>query len=191
MIVDIADLGETHADLLHAADDHGGANDLHHVAHVHRVPEDQRQPDHDILNQTLGAEADRQTDDGRAGEVRGEVDAEFLQDQAEREKVDGEGHGADDEPGDSDKLWLLRHEPERVLLGVAANDEPFAQRARELDQHVGDGGQDDDQEDAFQGIRVVPGKVRVQPPHDGVFHLVDHQRRRLHGGKNRIHVAGL
>ena len=152
LVVDVGDLREPHPNLLHAPDDRRGREDFHHVAHLHRVPKNQREADHNILDQTLRTEADGQADDGGARQIGREVDPEFLQHQAEPEKVDRKGYGADHEPHHCDKSRFSRHEPERILLRVAAEDEPFAEEADGPDRQVGGDRQHDNQQKArFDG----------------------------------------
>jgi hypothetical protein len=84
--IHIADSGDAQADRLDGA---ANGRDIDHVAHSVLVFEQDEDPGQEVLHEVLGAEADGDAEHARAGEDRGQVQADVPEDDDARDREDG------------------------------------------------------------------------------------------------------
>ena len=112
--------------------------DLHHVADLHGVLQQQEHAGDDVLHQLLRAEADRHADDAGAGQQRGDVHADLAQHHQPGDDRDGDRQrGADQrhqrpQPG---RARRLRLPPQRVQMHLDGDVDAFPHREGEHDRH--------------------------------------------------------
>ena len=165
LIIEISQRGKPQADFLHPAGHRDGAHNFHHVARVHRVRKNQGQADDHVLHQPLRTEADRQRENGGAGQVAGEVHAKFLQNQPQREKVHYKRHRTGNELDERDKLGRVGNEVQRALVGVAAADDPFRDIANNAHRYMHQHREQDDQNQPCAHGGTVAGKMAPDAGH--------------------------
>ena len=124
--------------------------EIDHIADVDQVGEDDRQASNHVLDDTLGAEADGESDHRGAGHVGREGHAEGGEDESHRTEIDHEDHRARREDRDRSRLRFGMQTREEHALASG----PDAQ-SRKMSRYGDEGDQDQSAEGDVEQVHSV------------------------------------